>query len=81
MYLAFTVDVESHLWIVDTDYETYGIINGCDRPSDKEEHEVFWILSRNREIDAATVRKIREVLTSHNFERNKIIRQRHGVDV
>lgn len=78
LYIA---TVESHIWIVDTDYENYLIASGCDRLSNEEEREIFWILSRNKEISAAEVTKIDEVLTAHKFERNKIIKQRHGVNV
>lgn len=75
------VTVESHVWIVDTDYENYMIANGCDHVTDEEEREIFWILSRNKEISSMIVKKIDEVLRAHKFEKDKIIKQRHGVNV
>lgn len=73
--------VESRVWVVDTDYEHYLIAHGCDHLSDEEEREIFWIISRDKEINAMEVKKIDEVLKANNFERSKIIRQRHGVNV
>lgn len=69
------------MWIVDTDYENYGIIHGCDRGSDGEERETFWILSRDKTISASEAKKIEEVLRANKFERSKIINQRHGAEM
>lgn len=78
---VITVSVESQLWIIDTDYDNYLIVNGCDRASDAEENELFWIYSRDKEIDSAEVQIINDVLKAQNFERSKIIRHRHGADM
>lgn len=72
---------ESPVWIIDTDYENYAIINGCDHVSNDEKREVFWIVSRHREIQAKELMKIEEVLRANNFENDRIIRQRHGADM
>jgi len=78
-YTREGLNVESHVWIVDTDYENYCIANGCDHVSDDEEREIFYIFSRSREISPAIVKKIDDVLKANNFGRSKIIRQRHEV--
>ncbi|XP_037048382.1 lazarillo protein-like [Bradysia coprophila] len=75
------VSVESQLWIIDTDYDNYLIVNGCDHASDAEEHELFWIYSRDKEIDSTEMKIINDVLKAHNFERSKIIRHRHEADI
>ncbi|KAJ6640219.1 Apolipoprotein D [Pseudolycoriella hygida] len=75
------VAVESHLWIIDTDYENYMILDGCDNVSDEEQNEVFWILSRNERISAKQVQKIDEILRTHKVDRSKIIKQKQGVNI
>lgn len=75
------MSVESNVWIIDTDYENYMIVDGCERVSDDEEREVFWILTRSSVVDKMITKKIDNVLNVNHFERNKIVKQRHGADM
>ncbi|KAJ6650009.1 Apolipoprotein D, partial [Pseudolycoriella hygida] len=75
------VTAESRAWIIYTDYDNYGIVSGCDNFSDTEELETFWILSRDKTISPSDATKIDEVLKANNFERSRIINQRHGENV
>ncbi|KAJ6639163.1 Apolipoprotein D [Pseudolycoriella hygida] len=71
--------VESNLWVVDTDYENYMIVDGCDHVSNEESIEVFWIMSRSKILKSADLKKIGEVLRTHSFDRSKLIREKHDV--
>ncbi|KAG4066820.1 hypothetical protein HA402_012887 [Bradysia odoriphaga] len=71
LFLYTRNGVESQVWIVDNDYDNHMIVNGCERVGDDEEHEIFWILSRNREIDEMKTIKINDVLRANHFEEKK----------
>ncbi|KAG4079441.1 hypothetical protein HA402_005138 [Bradysia odoriphaga] len=81
LFLYTRNGVESEFWIIDTDYENYMIVNGCERVSVNEENELFWIMTRDKGIFENVERKIADVLQTNRFEKNKIIQQRHGADV
>lgn len=57
------------------------IVDACEHVSDDQERELFWIMTREKVINEDVVKKINDVLRTSNFERSKIIRQRHGADV
>lgn len=78
--LQFTT-AESQFWIIDTDYDNYMIVDACEYVSDDEERELFWIVSRDREMNMATAKKIDDVLQVNKLEKTKNFKQRHGADV
>ncbi|XP_037042552.1 apolipoprotein D-like [Bradysia coprophila] len=81
LYTRAGVTVESQMWVVDTDYVNYMIVNACERVSDEEERELFWILSRDSVISRVEAKKIDDVLEANHFEMDKIIKMRHEADI
>ncbi|KAJ6639757.1 Apolipoprotein D [Pseudolycoriella hygida] len=67
--------------VVATDYENYAILNACDRISEDEERGLVWVVTRRTEVNPLQITLIDQVLRLANFDKNKIIKQKHGVDI